>query len=132
MAIVFRGPSIVHDARGKSLTVRCRLPAQSLFRGDGYRHRRVGWAEIDKFIGDGVMALFGLDVPAEIACRQALIAARNMSSAIDGPEPRARRRTGAAAPDRDGYSCRDRDRRCVMGYGRSVSVTAIGERRKCR
>ena len=32
---------------------------------------------IDKFIGDGVMALFGLDSGAEAGCREALAAARD-------------------------------------------------------
>jgi adenylate cyclase len=34
---------------------------------------------VDKFIGDGVMALFGLETAAPAACRQALTAARLMS-----------------------------------------------------
>jgi adenylate cyclase len=39
---------------------------------------------VDKFIGDGVMAIFGLDGEAALACRQALDAAGRMASALDG------------------------------------------------
>src|SRR6185436_18045659 len=51
---------------------------------------------IDKFIGDGVMALFGLDSGVEAGCREALAAAKAMSErmvslnhalAHDVPEP---------------------------------------------
>ncbi len=38
---------------------------------------------VDKFIGDGVMALFGLDEAPDRACRQALEAAAAMGKAID-------------------------------------------------
>jgi adenylate cyclase len=39
---------------------------------------------VDKFIGFGVMAIFGLDGEAALACRQALDAAGRMASALDG------------------------------------------------
>src|SRR5258708_31707124 len=38
---------------------------------------------IDKFIGDGVMALFGLDSGVEAGCREALAAPRQMSERME-------------------------------------------------
>jgi adenylate cyclase len=38
---------------------------------------------LDKFIGDGVMALFGADITPEEAARRALAAARSMAAALD-------------------------------------------------
>ncbi len=40
---------------------------------------------IDKFIGDGVMALFGLDSGVEAGCREALAAARAMAERLVEP-----------------------------------------------
>jgi adenylate cyclase len=37
---------------------------------------------VDKFTGDGVMALFGLETDSPEACRQALAAARHMSTQL--------------------------------------------------
>lgn len=81
---------------------------------------------VDKFIGDGIMALFGIDAEPELACRQALIAARTMAVRLsdlnrdiraDLPEPL---RIGIglhAGPVILGE----------MGYGRATSLTAIGD-----
>jgi adenylate cyclase len=81
---------------------------------------------IDKFIGDGVMALFGLDRGAEAGCREALAAARAMSGRLahlnetlthDLPEPLRIGigiHTGPAIVGE-------------MGYGHAVSVTAVGD-----
>jgi adenylate cyclase len=81
---------------------------------------------IDKFIGDGVMALFGLDSGVEAGCREALAAAKAMSErmvslnhalAHDVPEPLKIGigvHTGAAIVGE-------------MGYGKAVSVTAVGD-----
>jgi len=81
---------------------------------------------IDKFIGDGVMALFGLDRGVEAGCREALAAARAMSERLahlnetlihDLPEPLRIGigiHTGPAIVGE-------------MGYGRAVSVTAVGD-----
>ncbi|MEM9440792.1 MAG: adenylate/guanylate cyclase domain-containing protein [Pseudomonadota bacterium] len=38
---------------------------------------------VDKFIGDGIMALFGIDTEPADACRQALVAAQAMSFELD-------------------------------------------------
>jgi adenylate cyclase len=81
---------------------------------------------VDKFIGDGVMALFGVDAEPGLACRQALLAARTMLEHLDAlnrdihadlPEPL---RIGIglhAGPVILGE----------MGYGRTTSLTAIGD-----
>jgi adenylate cyclase len=81
---------------------------------------------IDKFIGDGIMALFGVDASLDQACRQACEAARamarglasiNQSLSEELPEPL---RIGIgihAGPVIIGE----------MGYGDAVSLTAIGD-----
>ncbi len=81
---------------------------------------------IDKFIGDGVMALFGLDSGVEAGCREALAAAKDMAErmqnlnralAHDIPEPLRIGigiHTGPAIVGE-------------MGYGKAVSVTAVGD-----
>jgi adenylate cyclase len=81
---------------------------------------------VDKFIGDGIMALFGVDQDPQAACRQALAAARAMAFALeqlnqelahDLPEPL---RIGIGlhvGPAILGD----------MGYGRASSLTAVGD-----
>src|SRR6202030_2834805 len=81
---------------------------------------------IDKFIGDGVMALFVLDRGVEAGCREALIAAKDMALRIqslnralihDIPEPLRIGigiHTGPAIVGE-------------MGYGTAVSLTAVGD-----
>ncbi len=81
---------------------------------------------IDKFIGDGIMALFGLDSDPARGCREAIVAARGMAERLmdlnralahDLPEPL---RIGIGihvGPAIVGE----------MGYGTAVSVTAIGD-----
>ncbi len=81
---------------------------------------------IDKFIGDGVMALFGLDSGVEAGCREALAAAKGMAERMqslnralthDLPEPLRIGigiHTGPAIVGE-------------MGYGTAVSITAVGD-----
>ncbi|HEY7714301.1 MAG TPA: adenylate/guanylate cyclase domain-containing protein [Candidatus Binatia bacterium] len=81
---------------------------------------------VDKFIGDGVMALFGVEVGPQEGCRQALDAARNMVDQV--------RRLSATLSDElteplkigIGIHCGP----AVvgrMGYGTTVHLTAIGD-----
>jgi adenylate cyclase len=81
---------------------------------------------IDKFIGDGVMALFGLDSGAEAGCREALAGARMMAERLvelneamahDLPE---RLRIGIGIHVGTVIVGE-------MGYGTAMSVTAVGD-----
>lgn len=72
------------DMRGFTAMSENRLPYDLVFILNRY-FRAMGQAvelaggHLDKFIGDGVMALFGVDGDAEKGCRQALNAARMMA-----------------------------------------------------
>lgn len=95
------------------------------FRATGQAVEQAG-GRLDKFIGDGVMAIFGLDSEPDVACRQALDAARRMALALDELNE-------ALAGDLD------RPLRIgiglhaglaivgEMGYERAASLTAIGD-----
>ena len=81
---------------------------------------------VDKFIGDGIMALFGVEQEPEQACRQALAAARAMAFALeqlnrelahDLPEPLRIAIGLHVGPAILGE----------MGYGRATSLTAVGD-----
>ncbi len=81
---------------------------------------------VDKFIGDGIMALFGIDLEPEAACRRALAGARAMAEALDRlnrqlePDLRAPLRMGIGlhvGPVILGE----------MGFGRATALTAIGD-----
>ena len=81
---------------------------------------------LDKFIGDGVMALFGLDNGPQAGAHDAIVAARRMSAALremnetlqsDLPEPM---RLGIGI--HIGHVIVGE-----MGYANAVSVTAIGD-----
>lgn len=81
---------------------------------------------VDKFIGDGVMALFGVDVDSQKGCRQAIDAARNMATQLDTlnltlahdlDEPLRIGIGVHVGPAIVGE----------MGYGATVGVTAIGD-----
>jgi adenylate cyclase len=81
---------------------------------------------LDKFIGDGVMALFGVERGTEAGCRDALAAARAMSGRLAelnralGHDLEHPLRIGIgihAGPAIVGE----------MGYARATSVTAVGD-----
>lgn len=108
-----------------------RLPYDTVFLLNRY-FALVGQAvegsggRIDKFIGDGAMALFGIDSSPRDGCRAALLAARRIVADIDRlhreldvefPSPLRVAIGIHAGPAIVG----------VMGFGRTRSLTAIGD-----
>jgi adenylate cyclase len=81
---------------------------------------------VDKFVGDGIMALFGLDAGPERAARTALAAARRMAEALD--QLNRELEAELDKPLRMGIGLH-LGHAIVgeMGYGRAVSLTAIGD-----
>ena len=81
---------------------------------------------VDKFIGDGVMALFGVDAGPEEGCRQAFAAAKAMVERVNLLSQNLAE--DLAEPLRIGIGIH-----CGpavvgrMGYGTSIHVTAIGD-----
>ena len=73
------------DIRGFTSISEGKLPYDVVFLLNRY-FRATGQAieaaggRLDKFIGDGVMAIFGLNSEPQVACRQALDAARRMAA----------------------------------------------------
>jgi adenylate cyclase len=119
------------DIRGFTSISEGRLPYDVVFLLNRY-FRATGQAvqaaggRLDKFIGDGVMAIFGLDREPNVACQQALDAARRMGVALDDLNE-------ALSGDLDqplrigiglhaGYAIVGE-----MGYDRAATLTAIGD-----
>ena len=81
---------------------------------------------VDKFIGDGVMALFGVESDHKRCCVDALAAARRMSERL--MEINAALKHDLGQPLRIGIGIHTGATIVgEMGYGRAVSVTAIGD-----
>ena len=81
---------------------------------------------IDKFIGDGVMALFGVDSGVDDACGQALAAARLMAQRLS--EMNAVLKNELETPLRMGIGIHIGPAIVgEMGYGHATSVTAVGD-----
>lgn len=81
---------------------------------------------LDKFIGDGALALFGLDTTVDVACRQAIDAAAALARSLDRlnhqlreelPEPLRIAMGLHTGPAIVGE----------MGYGQAIALTAIGD-----
>jgi adenylate cyclase len=82
--------------------------------------------ELDKFIGDGVMALFGANTTPEEGCRRALAAARRMSTALD--ELNESLKADLEEPLRIGIGVHlGMVIVGEMGFSTAVSFTAIGD-----
>ena len=119
------------DLRAFTRMAEGRLPYDVVFVLNQYFKAMGGVIEqqggrIDKFIGDGVMALFGLERGPEVACLQALSAARAMAAALarlnrrlehDLREPLQIGIGLHVGPVILGH----------MGYGRAATLTAIGD-----
>ena len=81
---------------------------------------------IDKFIGDGIMALYGLEHGPERACRDALAGARAMSAALTRLNQRLA--DDLREPLRIGIGLHVGPVILgQMGYGRATTLTAIGD-----
>ncbi len=95
------------------------------FRATGHAVQSAG-GRLDKFIGDGVMAIFGLDRAPEVACRQALEAARRMALALDDLNEALS--GDLDQPLRIGIGLHAGPAIVgEMGYERAASLTAIGD-----
>jgi adenylate cyclase len=119
------------DIRGFTTLSEGRLPFDVVFVVNRY-FRAMGSAieaaggQVDKFIGDGVMALFGVNGDPGPAARQALDAARRMSLALKelnetlSADLELRLRIGIGIHAGTAIVAE-------MGYGQAQSLTAIGD-----
>jgi adenylate cyclase len=119
------------DLRGYSGLAEERLPFDVVFLLNQYFAAMGGAIEsagghLDKFIGDGIMALFGLHEPADRACRQALEAAALMSKALD--ELNKSMSHDLREPLRIGIGIHVGPVIVgELGYGRARAMTAVGD-----
>jgi len=119
------------DLRGFTTLSEDRLPYDVVFVLNRY-FTAMGTAveqaggRIDKFIGDGVMALFGIEQGIEAGSRNALEAARRMAQSLE--ELNRSLKSDLREPLRIGIGLHSG---AVivgeMGYGRATSLTAIGD-----
>ena len=119
------------DLRGFTALSEKRLPFDVVFllnryfRSAGQAVERSG-GRVDKFIGDGMMALFGLEVSPQLAARQSLGAARRIGEALN--ELNAALASELAAPLRIGIGLHIGPAIVgVLGHGPATGLTAIGD-----
>jgi adenylate cyclase len=119
------------DLRSFTQFAERRLPYDTVFllnrffRAMGESVEEAG-GRVDKFIGDGVMALFGVEGEAGLGCRQAIDAARRMGLRLD--ELNTDHAHDLARPLRIGIGIHVGPVIVgEMGHAKAVSVTAIGD-----
>ncbi len=119
------------DIRGFTSISEGKLPYDVVFLLNRY-FRATGQAveaaggRLDKFIGDGVMAIFGLTSEPQTACRQALDAARRMAAAVD--DLNEAMSGDIDQPLRIGIGLHAGPTIVgEMGYGATTPLTAIGD-----
>jgi adenylate cyclase len=119
------------DIRGFTALSEGRLPYDVVFVLNRYfaamgRAVEAAGGRVDKFLGDGVMALFGIESGPQAGCREALAAARLMSQRLG--ELNLSLQAELDQPLRIGIGIH-----CgpvivgEMGYGNAVAITAIGD-----
>jgi adenylate cyclase len=119
------------DIRGFTSLAEGRLPYDVVFVLNRYfaamgRAVETAGGRVDKFIGDGVMALFGIDSDANTASRAALDAARLMSERLE--ELNRSLHGELDQPLRIGIGIHIGPTIVgEMGYGSTVAITAIGD-----
>ncbi|MFM8768638.1 MAG: adenylate/guanylate cyclase domain-containing protein, partial [Rubrivivax sp.] len=119
------------DLRGFTTLSESKLPFDVVFLLNRY-FRSVGQAveqaggRVDKFIGDGMMALFGLNSPAPLAARQALDACARIGRALE--ELNTAMAAEFGAPLRIGIGLHIGPVVVgVLGHGPATGLTAIGD-----
>ena len=119
------------DLRGFTRVSEDRLPYDTVFLLNRYfdamgRAIEESGGHLDKFIGDGVMALFGLEDGAEAGCRNALRAAKRMAERLAALNSGLRQ--DLDQPLRIGIGIHVGPTIVgEMGYGRATQITAIGD-----
>jgi adenylate cyclase len=119
------------DIRGFTALAEGRLPYDVVFVLNRYfsamgRAIETAGGHVDKFIGDGVMALYGIDTGAQEGCRAALASAQLMSERL--AELNVSLEQELDRPLRIGIGIH-----CgpvivgEMGYGNATAITAIGD-----
>jgi adenylate cyclase len=97
----------------------------SYFKTAGEAVARAGGI-VDKFVGDGVMALFGVETGADDGCRQALTAASEIVNGVNQLSQLLA--TELAEPLKIGVGIHSGPAVVGrMGYGSAISLTAIGD-----
>jgi adenylate cyclase len=119
------------DIRGFTALAEGRLPYDVVFILNRYfaamgRAVETAGGRVDKFIGDGIMALFGVTGDAAAGCREALAAARLMSQRL--VELNEALHAELAGPLRIGIGLHVGPAIVgEMGYGSAATITAIGD-----
>jgi len=119
------------DIRGFTALAEGRLPYDVVFILNRYfaamgRAVESAGGRVDKFVGDGIMALFGVSDEIEAGCRAALAAARLMSARL--VELNEALKGELAEPLRIGIGIHAGPAIVgEMGYGSATTITAIGD-----